>query len=114
MAKHMMNFPQDELEASIVRALETAPDPAVPANFAAKLVVQLPPVTVAPVAVRHYGRIAAIACCAVLLGLLFALARDPHASPAGLAAEAILGLQFVLLVVWLAVRDLGSYFRWLA
>jgi hypothetical protein len=59
-------------DASITRALETAPELSISADFAARVARQLPPLPLlrplaASLTPRRYGRNAAIACMAVLM-----------------------------------------------
>jgi hypothetical protein len=115
MAEHTMNHPEDpqSLDARITLALETAPEPQVPADFAARLAAQLPAIPSVAVTPRRYGRRAAIGCVVFLLALLLLFALHPAvASPLWNAVESIFCLQLALIAVWLAVRDVGPYFRW--
>ncbi len=108
MAEHAIN-PIDpesqQLEARITLALETAPKPEIPLDFAAKVAAQVPairPVTLTP---RGYGRNAALLSLAVLIALIFVFANRAGASPLWTSMEWIFCIQFALVAVWLAVRQ---------
>jgi hypothetical protein len=95
------------LDAKILRALETAPEVSIPAGFAARVARQLPPRAVVTQLPRRYGRNAAVACMAGLLVLIFALAhRAAGTSPLWVSVELIYCVQFVLLAVWVGMREL--------
>ena len=94
----------EHLDERLIRALETVPEPQIPADFAARVASQLPakrPVSLTP---THYGY------TAILLGMVatlvamvvFALHTTGHAA-FGLP-ESLLLTQFIALVVWLSVR----------
>lgn len=117
MAERTMNHPEDSqsLDARITLALETAPEPQIPANFAARLAAQLPAIHPVVVTPRRYGRWAGIACVAFLLALILVFAQHPAVtSPLWVAVESIFCIQLALIAVWLAVRNVGPYFRWLS
>ena len=93
----------EHLDQRIVRALETAPEPQIPADFAARVASRLParrPVSLAP---THYGYTAMlIAIVATFVALLaFALHTTGRAT-FGLP-ESFLLTQFIVLAVWFSV-----------
>ncbi|HEX4576308.1 MAG TPA: hypothetical protein VH117_03065 [Edaphobacter sp.] len=93
----------EDLDQRIVLALETAPEPRIPADFAARVVSQLParrPVSLTP---THYGQKAIVIGMVVTLAalLLLALRSTGHAT-FGLL-ESILFAQFIALTVWISV-----------
>jgi len=100
------------IEKRITLALETAPKPEIPPNFAASLAAQVPairPVTLTP---HGYGRNAAVVSMCVLLALIFAFAHRTGASPLWTSIEWIFCTQFALVAVWLAVRQAGTHSLW--
>jgi hypothetical protein len=98
----------DYLDQRIVRALETAPEPQIPADFAARVASQLParrPVALTP---THYGQKAVLIGIVVTLAALLALALNftalhstSHAT-FGLL-ESLLSVQFLALAVWFSL-----------
>ncbi len=116
MAEHSMKTPTDSesnlLDARITLALETAPKPEIPLDFAARVAAQMPPLTPVTLTPRGYGRNAAILCMAVLLALIFVFANRAGASPLWTSIEWIFCVQFALVAVWLAVRQARPGFVW--
>jgi hypothetical protein len=107
MAEDKMN-PQS-LDARIILALETVPRPEIPADFAARITGQLPSRAALVLTPGRYGQRAAAVCLVVLMVLMLAFAR--LATPGSLywfSIEFIFCAQFVLLAVWLVVRDYSS------
>ena len=118
MAEHSMNPTEPEsqlleaqlreaevLDARITFALEAAPQPEIPLDFAARVAAQVPairPMTLTP---RGYGRNAAMLSLAVLLALIFVFAHRAGASPLWTTMEWIFCVQFALIAVWLAMRQ---------
>jgi hypothetical protein len=103
----------DYLDQRIVRALETSPEPQIPADFAARVASQLParrPVSLTP---THYGQKAVLAGIVVTLAALLILAlystalHSPAEHAAGHAAfgllESLLFAQFIALAVWFSL-----------
>jgi len=93
-----------ELEHAMTRALEQVPEPAIPADFAARVAAKartLPQPK--PAVVTQYGRRTAFAAAVLLTVLLFVLA--PHASPGsnslGFALEMLLFVELGGLAIWL-------------
>jgi hypothetical protein len=109
MAEDKMNagfsVGSDGLERRIVLALETAPRPQIPADFAARLARQLPPRPVVVLTPDRYGRRAAVVCLAVLLALAH---RATGTSAYWFSLESIFCAQFALLAVWLVARSYTS------
>jgi hypothetical protein len=93
------------LDERIVRALEKAPAPRIPVDFAARVVNALPakrPVSLTP---TYFGHYAMLISMVVLLGALLFL--SPHTSGGsvlGLTLQWMLCAQFIGLAVWLSVR----------
>jgi hypothetical protein len=93
----------EHLDQRIVRALETAPEPQIPADFAARVASLLParrPVSLTP---TYYGQNAMLAGMVVTLALLLVLPlNSPRHASFGLL-ESLLSAQFIALAVWLSV-----------
>jgi hypothetical protein len=92
-----------EVDQRLIRALETVPEPHIPADFAARVASQLParrPVSLTP---THYGYTAMlIGLVATFVALLaFALHTTGRAT-FGLP-ESFLLIQFIALAVWFSV-----------
>jgi hypothetical protein len=101
----------ESLDASIVRALKTAPRFEIPSDFAARVARQLPPQPAAILSPARYGYRAAVACLVVLLALILALApRGTGTSIFWILIESTFCAQFALVAVWLAVRNAGYTF----
>ena len=99
-------FDSEQLEQRIVRALETAPEPQIRADFAARVASQLPatrPVSLTP---RHYGQYATLIGAVVTLAALVILSLHSTRPSFGLL-ESLLFAQFVALAVWLSVWRYG-------
>jgi hypothetical protein len=97
----------EDLDQRIGRALETAPELEVPADFAARVASQLPasrPVSLTP---THYGKNAMLAGIAVTLAALLVLARHTTGDAAFGLLESILLAQFIALAVWFTVWRYG-------
>jgi hypothetical protein len=109
MAEDKMNASsgQTSLDASldrrIILALETAPRPEMPADFAARIAAHLPPRPGVVLTPGRYGQRAAVACLVVLLPLMLAIAhRATGTSLYWFSIELIFCAQFALVAVWLA------------
>jgi hypothetical protein len=101
-----MEHVAEHLDQRIVRALEAAPRPQVPADFAARVASQLParrPVSLTP---RHYGRYAMLIGTVVTLAALVILSLHSTHPSFGLL-ESLLFVQFIALAVWLSVWRYG-------
>jgi hypothetical protein len=91
------------LENRIILALEAAPRPYIPADFAARVSAQLPSRAAVVLTPGRYGQRAAFVCLVLLLPLLLAIAhRATGTSVYWFSIESIFCAQFVLLAVWLA------------
>jgi hypothetical protein len=98
----------DELERRVLRALETVPNIDVPADFAARVVRQLParrPVSLTP---THYGQSAVFLGMILALVMLIALTLHNGRHATFGLAESLLLTQFLALTVWLSVRYHGA------
>ena len=97
------------LEKRILLALETAPQPVIPAGFAARIARQLPPRPAVVLTSKRNGQRAAVACLVVLLGLMLAFAhRAAGTSLYWISLESILCAQFAVLAVWLVARTYSA------
>jgi hypothetical protein len=113
MAKGKMKTPLDltSLDRRIIRALENAPRPEIPAGFAARVAAQLPPSPTVVLTPGRYGHLAAVACLVVLVTLMLAFAhRVTGTSLYWFSIESIFCAQFALLSVWLVARSAGYTF----
>jgi hypothetical protein len=101
--EHPSQSASEPLDRHIVRALEAAPEPQIPADFAARVASRLPasrPVSLTP---THYGQNALLlGVVATLVALLVLAMRSTGHTDFGLL-ESILSAQFVALAVWLSV-----------
>jgi hypothetical protein len=94
----------DELDHSILRALEAAPELHISADFAARVSCQLParrPVSLTP---THYGRNAVLIGMVITLAALLALTLHNGTRAAFDLPQSLLLAQFVALTVWLSIR----------
>ena len=93
-----------DLETRITAALERRAEPAVPADFAARVVAALPPVLLARTRVSA-GRWAGIAAAAVALAAMLVLA--PHCVPSftnlAFDAELLLTAELAAIASWLVL-----------
>ena len=103
----------DYLDQRIVRTLEAAPEPQIPADFAARVARQLParrPVSLTP---THYGQKAVLVGMVVTLAALLVMAlystalhstalRSTGHTTFGLL-ESLLSAQFLALAVWFSL-----------
>ena len=100
-------MPEDKINTSlenrIILALEAAPRPEIPADFAARVSAQLPSRAAVVLTPARYGQRAAFVCLVLLLPFMLAIAhRATGASLYWFSIESIFCAQFVLLAVWLA------------
>jgi hypothetical protein len=94
---------RDRLDQRIIRALETAPEPQIPADFAARIASQLPARRPASLTPTHYGQNATLAGILVTLAALLILALKPTGHATSGLLESLLSAQFIALAVWLSV-----------
>jgi hypothetical protein len=93
----------EHLDQRIVRALETAPQPRIPANFAARVASQLPARRPASLTPTHYGQNAMLIGTVVTLVALLVLALHSTGHATFGLLESLLSAQFIALAVWLSV-----------
>ena len=96
---------EDKMNARIIVALETAPRPVIPADFAARLARRVPARSALVLTPARYGQRAAAACLLLLPVLMLAFARRATGTSLyWVSIELIFSAQSVLLAVWLAAR----------
>jgi hypothetical protein len=100
-------MPEDKINTSlenrIILALEAAPRPEIPADFAARVAAQMPARPAVVITPGRYGQRAALVCLVLLLAVMFAIAnRATGTSLYWFSIESIFCAQFVLLAIWLA------------
>jgi hypothetical protein len=97
----------EHLDQRIICALEAAPQPRIPVDFAARVVSQLPAKRPESLTPTHYGRwamrIATVATLAALLILALHSAGHATGHPAFGLVESLLFAQFIALAIWLSV-----------
>jgi hypothetical protein len=97
----------EHLDQRILRALEAAPEPHIPADFAARVARQLPAKRPESLTPTHYGRwamvIATVATLAALLVLALHSADYSAGHPTFGVVESLLFAQFIALAVSLSV-----------
>ena len=91
------------LEQRLTRALETVPEPHIPADFAARITSQLPSKRPESLTPTRYGQNAIRIGVVLILATLLALALHASGRPAFGLAESFLLTMFVGLVLWLSV-----------
>jgi hypothetical protein len=93
----------ENLDLRITRALEAAPEPHIPSDFAARVASRLParrPVSLTP---THYGQNAMVIGILVTLAALILLALHTAGHASFGLLESLLFAQFVALAVWFSV-----------
>jgi hypothetical protein len=105
-----MNTNDTEMEA-IIKALESAPDVAVPDDFAARLMARVPQqqtqrryvLMQTPQAESHVGRTLAFAALLVLVVGMLLLAPHTPGSETWLLLQGLLFAQLVALLLWMGI-----------
>jgi hypothetical protein len=93
----------EQLDQRLIRALETVPEPHIPADFAARVASQLParrPVSLTP---THYGYTAMLIGLVLTLAALLAVALHTTGRATFGLPESFLLTQFIVLAVWFSV-----------
>ena len=96
----------EHLDQRIVAALEAAPRPQIPVDFAARVASRLPssrPVSLTP---THYGRYAMVIGIVVILAALVILSLH-SGQPTFALLESLLVAQFIALALWLTIWRYG-------
>ena len=92
------------LDQRIVRALEAAPEPRIPADFAARVASQLPARRPDSLTQTHYGNKAVLIVMLVTLVALITLALRSAGGAAGFGlVESLLCTEFIALAVWFGI-----------
>jgi hypothetical protein len=97
---------ESEREQRLVRALEARPAVVIPADFAARIVSQLPARPAITLTPTHYGRRAMVACM-IVLGVAMLVAFALHGmvfAPVVRVTVWLLYAQFVGLIVWFGMQ----------
>jgi len=96
-----------DLDQRLIRALETVPEPRIPADFATRVASQLPARRPDSLTSTHYGQKAMLLGIVVTLAALLLLTvHTPGHASFGLL-ESLLFAQFVALTVWFSVWRYG-------
>jgi len=93
-----------QLDQRVIRALEAAPEPNIPADFATRVASRLParrPISLTP---THYGDSALLIGILVTLAALLVLVLHATTHPIFGLLESFLLTQFLALAVWFSVR----------
>ena len=96
--------PEELFDQRLIRALETVPEPQIPADFAARVASQLPakrPVSLTP---TYYGDTAMLLGMVATLVALVAYALHTTGRATFGLPESFLLAQFIILAIWLSVR----------
>lgn len=103
------NASPEAFEARMLRALERAPEPQVPADFAARIAASLPALP-PPRKPLRLGRTVALLSVAVLAVAMFLLAplSAPTFSSIAFDLEILLLLQMAGIAYWLTVKQSGN------
>jgi hypothetical protein len=94
----------EQLDQRIVRALEAAPQPRIPADFAARVASQLPARRAVSLTQTHYGQNAMFFGIIATLVAMVALAIHTNGKLTFGLPESLLLAQFIALAVWFTVR----------
>jgi hypothetical protein len=93
----------NHLDQRITRALEAAPEPYIPADFAARVAGRLPARRPVSLTQTHYGQNATLLGILVTLAALILLALHATGHASFVLLESLLFAQFVALAVWFSV-----------
>jgi hypothetical protein len=96
-----------DLDQRLVRALETVPDPQIPADFAARVARQLPARRPVSVTATHYGQNAMLLGILATLAVLLVLALHTAGHASFGLLEWFLFAEFIALTVWFSVWRYG-------
>ena len=95
------------LDERLIRALETVPDPQIPADFAARVARQLPARRPASLTATHYGKNAMLLGIVSTLAVLLVLALNTTRHASFGLLESILLAEFIALTIWFSVWRYG-------
>jgi hypothetical protein len=96
-----------DLDERLIRALETAPDLGIPADFAARVASRLPARGPASLTATHYGKNAMLLGIVATLAVLLVLALHTTGHASFGLLESLLLAEFIALTVWLSVWRYG-------
>jgi hypothetical protein len=92
-----------QIDQRIIRALETAPAPHIPADFASRVASQLPATRPASLTPTHYGQNAMLLAIVATFAALLVLALPAKANATFGLLESMLLAEFVALAVWFSI-----------
>jgi hypothetical protein len=107
IAREGSDFDHMELDKRIVRALETVPNPRIPADFAARVASQLPARRPVSLTATHYGQSAMLLGIVATLTVLVVLALHTTGHASFGLLESFLLAEFIGLTVWFSVWRYG-------
>jgi hypothetical protein len=93
-----------QLDQRIIRALETAPEPFIPADFASRVSSQLPATRPASLTPTHYGQNTMLLAIVAILAALLVLATHTKGHATSGLLESVLFVEFLALAVWFSIR----------
>ena len=96
-----------DFDERLIRALETAPDSRIPADFALRVASRLPARRPVSVTVTHYGQNAMLFGIVATLAVLLVLALHTTGHASFGLLESLLLAEFIALTVWLSVWRYG-------
>jgi hypothetical protein len=97
----------EHLDQRLIRALETAPVPNIPADFAARVASKLPATRPVSLTSTHYGQNAMLLGILATLAALVVLALHTTGHASFGLLESLLFAQFIALTVWFSVWRYG-------
>jgi hypothetical protein len=95
------------LDERLIHALETVPDPQIPADFAVRVARQLPARRPVSLTATHYGKNAMLLGIVAALAVLLVLALNTTGHASFGLLESILLAEFIALTVWFSVWRYG-------
>jgi hypothetical protein len=96
-----------DLDERLIRALETVPDPQIPADFAARVTSRLPARRPVSLTATHYGQNAMLLGIVATLAVLLVLALHTAGHASYGLLETFLLAEFIALTVWFSVWRYG-------
>jgi hypothetical protein len=96
-----------DLDERLIRALETVPDPQIPADFAARVASRLPARRPVSLTATHYGQNAMLLGIVATLAVLLVLALHTAGHASYGLLETFLLAEFIALTVWFSVWRYG-------
>jgi hypothetical protein len=96
-----------DLDERLIRALETVPDPQIPADFAARVASRLPARRPVSLTATHYGQNAMLLGIVATLAVLLVLALHTAGHASFGLLESFLFAEFIALTVWFSVWRYG-------